>query len=103
MDVARGIGQSGRVAIYEVPDNELAVGSTLRSPKVTAIIKANGAIEKFFSGDAGETLVGTVILRHYDAETGMFLAQESPGRFIIHPEHQEHVYSLSNGIAVHED
>jgi hypothetical protein len=103
MDIAQGIGQSGRVAIYEVPDNELAIGSTLGGPKVAAIIKANGAIEKVYSIDSGETLFGTFILRHYDPVTGMYLSQEDPGTFIIHPEHQEHVYTLANGIAVRED
>lgn len=103
MDIAKGIGQSERVAIYEVPDTELSVGSTLGGPKAAVIIKANGAIEKVYSIESGETLFGTVILRHYDAITGMYLAQESPGRFIIHPEHQEHVYSLSNRIGVRED
>src|SRR5947209_13581141 len=103
MDIAKGIGQSGRVAIYEVPDTELAVGSTLGGPKVAAIIKANGAIEKVYSIDAGETLFGAVTLRHYDAVTGMYLAQESPGKFIIHPEHQEHVYSLASHVTVRED
>jgi Bacterial alpha-L-rhamnosidase 6 hairpin glycosidase domain len=103
MDIAKGLGQSGRVAIYEVPDTELAVGSTLGGPKAMAIIKANGAIEKVYSIDTGETLFGTVILRHYDAVTGMYLAQESPGKFIIHPEHQEHLYSLANKVEVHEN
>src|SRR5947209_3758355 len=103
MDIAKWIGRSERVAIYEVPDTELAVGSTLGGPKVEAIIKASGAIEKVFSTDTGETLFGTVTIRHYDATTGMYLAQEPPGKFIIHPEHQEHVYSLSNRVEVHED
>ncbi|HLJ68515.1 MAG TPA: hypothetical protein VKX16_14265 [Chloroflexota bacterium] len=103
MDIAKGVGHSGRVAIYEVADTDLAVGSTLGGPKAVAIVKANGAIEKVYSIDSGETLFGTVILRHYDAVTGMYLAQENPGTFIIHPEHQEHVYALSNHIDVHED
>jgi hypothetical protein len=103
MDIAQGIGQSGRVPIYEVPDTELAVGSTLGGPRAAAIIKANGAIEKVYSIDSGETLFGTVMLRHYDALTGMYLAQESRGTFIIHPEHQEHRYSLANRVAVRED
>src|SRR4051794_22936963 len=71
MDIAKGIGQSGRVAEYEVADTELAVGCTLGGPKAQAIIKANGAIEKAYSIDSGETLFGTVILRHFDAKTGM--------------------------------
>lgn len=103
MTVAKGIGQSGRIAAYEVPDTELAVGSTLGGPKATAIIKANGAIEKVFSVDAGQVLFNTLILRHYDQVSGRYLSQESPGTFIIHPEHQEHIYSLSGDIGVRED
>jgi hypothetical protein len=101
--IAKEIGQSGRSAVYEVPDGELAVGSTLGGPRVAAIIKANGAIEKVFSVDQGLVLFGTLILRHYDAVTGMYLAQDRPGTFIIHPERQEHRYSLPNGVSVHED
>lgn len=103
MDVATGIGHSGRVAIYEMPDTEMAVGSTLGGPKVATIIKANGAIEKIYAIDSGETVFGTIILRHYDAMTGMYLAQESPGTYRIHPEHQEHLYTLANRISVRED
>ncbi len=102
MSIAEGIGRSERVAVYEVPDDELAVGSTLGGPKATAIIKANGSIEKVFSPDMGEVLLGTVILRHYDAVTGMWLVQNKTGTYVIHPEHQEHLFSLSNGVAVHE-
>src|SRR5437868_12082643 len=90
MPIAQGIGQSGKIAVYELPDTELAVGSTLGGPKVTAIIKASGAIEKVYSVDLGVTLFGTLILRHYDALTGMYLDQERVGTFVIHPEHQEH-------------
>jgi Bacterial alpha-L-rhamnosidase 6 hairpin glycosidase domain len=103
MTVARGIGKSGKVAMYEVPDTDLAVGSTLGGPKATTIIKANGAIEKVFSVEHGQVLFGTVILRHYDAATGIYLSQDQPGTFVLHPEHQEHRYSLSNHVAVHED
>lgn len=52
MDIARGIGHSTREAIYTVPDDELAVGSTLGGPSVCAVIKGTGAIA------AGETLFG---------------------------------------------
>lgn len=103
MTSAEGLGQTGRVAIYEIADNDLAVGSTLGGPQVQAIIKANGAIEKVFSVDWGQTIFGTMILRHYDGVTGMYLAQDKIGTFIIHPERQEHAYTLANGVSVHED
>lgn len=102
MSIAHGIGQSGRVATYELPDDQLAVGSTLGGPKVTTIIKANGAIEKVYSVDFGESLFGTVILRHYDARTRVNLAQEIVGSYVIHAEYQEHSYTLPNKVAVKE-
>src|SRR5947209_6937957 len=103
MNVAKGIGQSSRTAVYQVPDTELAVGSTLGGPKAAVIIKASGAIQKIYNSDMGETLFGTILLRHYDGVTGMELVQESPGTFVIHPEHQEHAYSLANGVQIRED
>jgi len=103
MTIAKGLGQSGRTAIYEVSDGELAVGSTLGGPKVAAIIKANGAIEKVFSIEQGQVLFGTLILRHYDAVTGTYLSQDHPGTFTIYPEHQEHRYTLFNRLSVYED
>jgi len=87
---AQEIGHSGRVAVYEISDADLAVGSTLGGPKVTIILKASGAIEKVYSVDMGQTVFGTVLLRHYDTATGAYLEQSHPGTFIIHPEHQEH-------------
>jgi len=101
--VAKGIGPSQRVAVYECPDDELATGSTLGAPRIVVTTKATGAIERVYSPDAGRTVVGTIVLRHYDDRVGMPLAQERTGRFFIHPEHQEHQFALQNGLAVHED
>jgi hypothetical protein len=103
MEIARGIGPSARVAVYTVPDNELAVGSTLGGPKVCMVIKATGAIEKVYSIDTGETLFGALVLHHWDERTGMNLAPLHAGTFTIHPEHQEHQFTLANGVVVHED
>jgi len=102
MNVAEGIGPSQRVAVYRVPDDQLAVGSTLGGPRVTTIVKANGSIEKVYSPDMGEMVFGTMILRHYDAVTGMWLAQDKTGAFVIHPEHQEHTFTLTNGVHARE-
>ena len=85
------------VGVYTVPDNELAAGSTLGGPKACAVIKATGAIEKVYSVDAGETLFGTLVLHHWDERTGMHLAPIVPGTFTIHPEHQEHRFTLPTG------
>ena len=102
MTITREIGPSQRVGIYTLPDNELAIGSTLGGPKAACIIKATGAIQQVYSIDIGQTLFGTVLLRHYDGDTGMHLAQDQPGTFVIHPEHQEHRFGLPPGISVHE-
>src|ERR671937_485201 len=102
MAIARGVGPSERVAIYKVPDGEMAAGSTLGGPKVCMVIKPTGAIEKVYSIDAGKTLLGTLVLHHWDELTGMHLSPHS-GTFTIHPEHQEHDFALSNDVHVHED
>jgi diguanylate cyclase (GGDEF)-like protein len=103
MSTAQGIGASERVAVYEIADDQLAVGSTLGGPGAVCIIKANGSIEKVYGIELGVMLTGTLILRHYDAVTGMVLGQDRVGTFRIHPEHQEHLFRLADGIEVHED
>ncbi len=80
----------------------MAVGSTLGSPKAAIVIKATGAIEKFYSIDAGKALFGSLVLHHWDAETGLPLAP-MPGEFVIHPEHQEHRFQLLDGVSVREN
>jgi mannosylglycerate hydrolase MGH1-like protein len=101
--IAKGIGPSERVGVYEVPDGELATGSMLGGPKLVLTTKATGAIARVYSPDVGRTLVGTIVLRHFDDRVGMPLVQEAPGRFVIHPEHQEHHLVLQNGLVIHED
>lgn len=102
-DVAQSVGHSGREAVYVLPDNELSAGSTLGGPKAMTILKASGALEKVWSVDAGVQVFGALVLRHYDRRTGVILAPRETGRFVIHPEHQEHYYDLMNGVGVHED
>src|SRR5919199_5821825 len=103
MDIAEGLGSSEQGALYCVPDDELPTGSTLGGPKVCAVIKATGALEKVYSIDRGEVLFGTLVLHHWDEQTGMNLAPLHPGTFTIHPEHQEREFRLSNDVHVHED
>ncbi len=102
MDVATGVGASERVAIYKVPDHQLATGSTLGGPKACAVIKATGALQKVYSIDLGATMFGALVLHHWDERTGMHLSPRE-GTFTLHPEHQEHDFHLANGLAVHED
>lgn len=103
ISVAKAIGPSVRVARYDVPDDEMATGSTLGGPKVTLTIKATGAIATVYSPELGETLFSTVVLQHYDERFKLRLDQAQPGAFIIHPEHQEHHFSLAGGIEVREN
>lgn len=102
MATARGVGKSYSSATYVVPDDQLASGSTLGGPKVATIVKATGAIQKVFGIDIGETLFDTVELRHYDNATGVYLEQAAVGTFVLHADHQEHYYTLANGVSVHE-
>jgi len=100
-DSARSPGTGARLAAYTIADGEMAAGSTLGAPRCCLVIKATGAIEKFYSVDAGEVMLGTVVLHHWDERTGIHLGA-LPGSFDIHPERQEHKFTLTNGVAVHE-
>jgi len=80
----------------------MSAGSTLGGPKATMWIKPTGAIEKFWSIEAGALMFETLVLHHWDERTGIPLTP-MPGQFIIHPDHQEHLFELANGLTVHED
>lgn len=99
--ITHATGTGERISRYEISDRQMAAGSTLGSPKATMTIKATGAIEKFYSGDIGHEMFGTVLLHHWDAISGIPLSP-LPGAFRIHPEHQEHIFRLSNGVQVRE-
>lgn len=94
-------GTGERTGYYSVPDDQMAAGSTLGGPKACLVMKATGAIEKFYSVDAGEVLFGTVVLNYWDERTLVHL-DPLTGSFALRPEAQEHDYVLSNGVAVHE-
>ncbi len=87
---------------YRLADHDLACGSTLGSPKLQLQIKATGALDHVYSVDAGKSLFGAFVLKHWDETTGMKLETNS-GHFFLYPEHQEHRYMLSNGVYVFED
>ncbi len=99
--ITRVAGSGERISTYEIADDQMAAGSTLGAPKAVITIKATGAIEKFYSIEAGQMLIGTVMFHHWDERTGIRLPA-MPGQFIIHPEHQEHIFELSNGVTVEE-
>lgn len=98
---AIALGSGERDSSYEVGDNDVAAGSTLGAPRGVVVIKANGAIEKFYSVDAGATLIAGVNVRYWDERTGAPL-QRRPGRFIFHPDRQEHVFEIDGGLLVRE-
>lgn len=96
------VGAGGWGSYYDVADDQLAAGSTLGGPACTCIVKATGAIETVYSPEYGRSATGTLVVHHWDDATGISLGA-LPGTFRLHPEHQEHDFTLSNGIDVHED
>jgi hypothetical protein len=103
MDIANAIGHSAREAVYIVPDNELAVGSTLGGPTICTVLKGTGAIEKIYSIETGQTIFGTLVLHHWDEQTGMPLDPAGGGTFTLHPEHQERNFTIEEQVSIHED
>lgn len=100
--IAEISGPGHDLSQYEIPDRELPAGSTLGAPKGTMVIKPTGAMQKLYSAEAGRNVFGTLVLHHWDPNSGTPLVA-SPGEFIIHAYHQEHVFVLSDDVAVHED
>lgn len=98
---ARIFGSGERIATYEIDDTQLAVGSTLGGPKGAIVIKASGAIEKFYSSDLGFTLISGVSIQFWDASSGAARAKVG-GKFRIHPDFQEYEYRIDEGVSVVE-
>jgi hypothetical protein len=86
---------------YVVRDEEMAEGSTIGAPRCCLVIKPTGAIQKIFTPDAGLDFFGAVEVRCWDRRSGVRL-NSIAGEFHIHPERQDHVYTLDNGVHVHE-
>ncbi|HET6276366.1 MAG TPA: trehalase family glycosidase [Candidatus Cybelea sp.] len=98
---ARIFGSGERISLYEIDDTELAVGSTLGGPKGAIVIKASGALEKFYSSDLGETLLAGFGIAFWDGPTGSARAKLD-GKFRIHPCFQEYEYRIDEGVTVLE-
>jgi hypothetical protein len=98
---ARIFGSGERIAAYEVDDTQLAVGSTLGGPKGAIVIKASGAIEKFYSSDIGATLMAGLSIQFWDGPTGAARLKVN-GKFTIHPEFQQYAYRIDEGVSVVE-
>lgn len=100
-DLPGVIGAGRHGTYYDIDDRQVSAGSTLGGPKCVCIIKSTGAVEKIYSSDYGKTLIGTIVPQHWDESTGIPLTA-LPGRFRLHPSHQEHFFQLSNGVEVRE-
>lgn len=99
--IAKVTGSGERISTYEVEDTQMAVGSTIGAPKGAIILKANGSIERFYSSDAGRIVIGGMQIYYWNPVTNVSLGK-LPGQYIIHPDRQEHVHELTNGVMVRE-
>lgn len=86
---------------YVVRDEEMAEGSTIGAPRCCLMIKPTGAIQKIFTPDAGLDFFGAVDVSYWDRRSRVRLGHMA-GEFHIHPERQDHVFTLDNGVRVHE-
>jgi hypothetical protein len=66
------------------------------------VIKPTGAIQNVYSPDAGLDFFGAVGVHFWDRR-GKARLGNRPGEFHIHPERQDHVFTLDNGVAVREE
>ncbi len=79
----------------------MAAGSTFGAPKIVIVLKATGAIERVYSSDAGQLMLGTIVVHHWDEDSGINL-RPLAGTFYIYPESQEHIFKLPNGVEITE-
>ncbi|HVS45566.1 MAG TPA: GH116 family glycosyl hydrolase [Verrucomicrobiae bacterium] len=86
---------------YVVADDQMAQGSTLGAPRCCTIIKPTGSIERVYCPDAGFDYFGAIGIHFWDRRSKVRLSGHS-GAFHIHPERQDHVYTLDNGVHIHE-
>ncbi|MGZ4862588.1 MAG: hypothetical protein ACXV2E_07405, partial [Halobacteriota archaeon] len=87
---------------YVLPDDKLVTGSSYGNKKCFANSKATGAIESLFSLDLGRNVIGSTLVRYYDAESGVLLEQTGTGDFTIHPAYQKRKFKLAHGLRVSE-
>src|SRR6185437_10961478 len=83
--IAKISGPGHEISEYAISDREMPVGSTLGAPKAALIIKATGALEKIFSCEAGTDVFRSLVVHHWDRNSGIPLLP-SPGEFMVHPD-----------------
>ena len=86
---------------YVLSDDEMAQGSTLGAPRCCTVIKPTGAIQKIYSPDAGYDFLGALEVHYWDRTSKVRLGRLH-GEFHIHPERQDHIFMLDNGVHIHE-
>ncbi|MGB8964211.1 MAG: hypothetical protein WCB99_01105 [Candidatus Cybelea sp.] len=86
---------------YVLSDGEMAQGSTIGAPRCCIVVKPTGAIQKVYCPDAGYDFFGAIEIHQWDRRSKVRLGQLY-GEFHIHPERQDHVFTLDNGVQVHE-
>ena len=99
-DPSSGSAANPRFA-YILDDDQMAQGSTLGAPRCTVVLKPTGAIAKIYSPDAGFDYFGALGISFWDRRSTLRLTRRG-GEFHIHPERQDYVYQLDNGVHVHE-
>jgi hypothetical protein len=104
---------------YTVHDDALAMGASLGNSALWVTTRSTGAVERLFSIELGQSLVGMIALRY--AGTGVplpteeqgdsspvaappcaDLSQIAPGTFELHPAYQRHHLTLAGAIDVRE-
>jgi len=73
----------------------------LASPKAVAVLKATGALEKLYSPDAGTDVFGTLLVRHWDAHSGVSFHRRA-AHVTIAPEREDHRLQFSGGVGARE-
>ncbi len=114
-DIVEAVSPVEGLPYYQVTDTELGPGASFGSGHAWINTGTDGRIHSLFSTDVGEEVAGPLIVRYASAETRVGgagrtglrradvpLMPVGAGRFLIHPFHQQHAFSLPGAIEVEE-
>ncbi len=103
---------------YQVPDNALEMGASLGNRSLWVNTKGTGAVERVFSVEIGQTLLGAMAICYASAGHHPFertdrdskvrispdvgLRPALPGTFEIHPAYQRHRFTIAGFVQVTE-